>query len=75
MQTFPREDEEAKEPRAQTEDETLFRVSGLVRFIRAARTKKMIQFTDSKVQLVQKFADILGTLAPSQPFELVYGDL
>ena len=46
--------------------------------MRAARMKKMITFTETKIELVQKFKDILAPMAaecPCKPFELIYSDL
>lgn len=50
-QTFPL-DEEEKEAHAPTEDQAFDRVSGLIRFIKAARVKKMVQFGETKVTLL-----------------------
>ena len=35
----------------------------------------MVQFDETKVSLVQEYADILATLPKSKPFELLYVDL
>ena len=63
-----------------SEGEILHRVSILVRFIRAARTKKMLTFTDTKAELTDVFKGVLAKMQETaqvtcKPYELVYSDL
>ena len=79
-QTFPIEEETKGEESVQAshEEDLLWRVSGLIRFIRAARMKRMLDFQADKAVLTEKFAGIFAPMAsacPCQPFELLYSDL
>ena len=79
-QTFPSATEEPEEVKGEAskvapQDDLLRQVSYLIRFMRAARTKKMLEFNETKAELTQKYKDFKATLCPSKPFELVYSDL
>ena len=74
VELFP-QDEEVKEVHAPSDRKAKELIRGLVRFIRAARHRKMVQFDETKVSLVQKYVDILAGMTKSKPFELIYADL
>ena len=55
------------------------KISCTVRFMRAARMKRMLAFGESKMELNEKFSAILVSMTdesnPCLPFELLYSDL
>jgi hypothetical protein len=57
-----------------TED-GVFRVVHLIRFVRAARHKKMLDFTEDRMLLTDKYQELLGQMQSSEPFVLMYADL
>ena len=61
--TFTLEEESKKQ--GTTDESSIVKVTNLVRFIRAARTKKMVEFREDRVALVEKYREVLATHPPS----------
>ena len=62
MQLTKVEEESKEAPKAATDDDILYQLQLMIRFIRAARTKKMLVFTESKAELTEVFKGILTGL-------------